>query len=132
MPRRDRRVSSWARWSVMDGSFLVVVGYGSPTDTEHGFPAQLKGICTEASEILPERGPPGAAGVADGSGASVRRERSPQRTAFAAPTLPQVAPFRPPSAWFAGLGRREASGPEASCGEGTTVSVRRGYASVNL
>jgi hypothetical protein len=36
----------------MDGSFLVVVGYGSPTDTEYGFSAQLKGICSEASNPI--------------------------------------------------------------------------------
>src|SRR5215472_4397930 len=74
----------------MDGSFLVVVGYGSPRDTEHGFPAQLKGICTEASAIVPKKGPSGAAGVAGGSGANLRRERSPgDRVCFA-----HVAPRR--------------------------------------
>jgi hypothetical protein len=38
----------------MDGSFLVVAGYGSPPDTEHDFSAQLKGISTQSSAILPE------------------------------------------------------------------------------
>src|SRR5438876_8175406 len=39
----------------MDGSFLVVSRVRFPTDSEHGFPFQLKGIGTAASEILPKK-----------------------------------------------------------------------------
>src|SRR5262249_34334643 len=52
--------------------------YGFPTDTEQGFPAQLKGIYTQASAMLANRGSPGTAGVTGGRGASVKRERSPR------------------------------------------------------
>jgi hypothetical protein len=44
---------------------LAPVGLPFPPDTEHNFPAHLKGICTAASEILPEKGPPGSAGGSD-------------------------------------------------------------------
>src|SRR5262249_56059479 len=100
MPRRGSRASSSARVSSMEGSFLRVIGYGSPTDTEHGFPAPLKAIWTEASEIFPEEGPPGVSGVAARAGpASGGRDRPADRVCFA-----HVAPrrvFRASVTWFA-------------------------------
>jgi hypothetical protein len=50
----------------------MVVGYGSPTDTEPGFPAQLKGIGTEASEIFPEKDRLGRLASAAGAGTADR------------------------------------------------------------
>jgi hypothetical protein len=63
-----------------DGSFRVVVGSGFPPDTEHDFPTQLKGICTPASAIFPEKEPPGTGGS--------RREGAPRQISHQ-PVMPR-------------------------------------------
>jgi hypothetical protein len=55
-----------------------------------------------------------------------------RRAAFAAPTLPHVATFRPRLAGSAPSNAERPPDTEASCGEGTTVAVRYGYARLNL
>jgi hypothetical protein len=87
--------------SVMDGSFLVVVGYSSPSDSEHDFPAQLKGICTPASALLPEKGGPGTSGVPGGSGGSRQAGAIALGTALAWLTLPHVAWLEALVGWLA-------------------------------
>jgi hypothetical protein len=77
-----------------------------------------------------KKAPCGAAGVAGGAEPRVRRERSPRGVCFA-----HVAPRRDVRSRSAGLAAPNEQRPpdtEASCGEGTTVSVRRGYARANL
>jgi hypothetical protein len=77
-----------------------------------------------------KKAPCGAAGVAGGGGA-------PRQAGALAPGR-LLRPRCPTSrrsvsvGWLAAPNEQRPPDTEASCGEGTTVSVRRGYASVNL